>query len=130
MSALSEARTWATSWRAALRISRREALRNRSRNLLIVAMLALPVFGATAVQTILDSVEDLSPQERLTRVLGRTDAFIDPTIGTPITVRHERDWRLRCRSVASGCGAAPVMEVGPPGPPAQGEVPNRRGLLW
>jgi hypothetical protein len=29
---------------------------------------------------------------------------------------------------AAGCGAALVMEVGPPGSPAQGEVPNRRRL--
>lgn len=75
---------WATSWRAALRISRREVFRNKARNSLIVAMLGLPVLGVTAMETILNSTQDLTAQERLTRVVGASDAFIDPTQGAPI----------------------------------------------
>ncbi|HTJ66353.1 MAG TPA: FtsX-like permease family protein [Actinospica sp.] len=75
---------WATSWRAALRISRREVLRNKARNTLIVAMLALPVLGVTAIETVLNSAQDLSSQEQLTRVVGGTDAFVYPTLGDEI----------------------------------------------
>ncbi|HET9168659.1 MAG TPA: ABC transporter permease [Actinospica sp.] len=85
--------TWATSWRAALRISRREVLRNRSRNLLIVAMLALPVFGMTTIETILNSAQDLTPQERLTRVVGAADAYISATQGTAIYQTPDADPR-------------------------------------
>ncbi|MBR7831094.1 ABC transporter permease [Actinospica sp. MGRD01-02] len=75
---------WGTSWRAALRISRREVLRHKARNALIVAMLGLPVFGVTALDTILTSTQDLTAQERVTRAVGGTDAFIDTTEGMPI----------------------------------------------
>ena len=68
--------SWLTSWIAALRIARREALRNKSRNILIVAMLMLPVFGVTALETVLNSMNDLSTQERLTRTVGTADAWI------------------------------------------------------
>ena len=71
------AAAWATSWLVALRISRREVLRHRARNLLIVAMLALPVFGVSAIDTILSSADQLSTQEQLTRAVGGTDARID-----------------------------------------------------
>jgi putative ABC transport system permease protein len=84
MSAPAAAARWVGSWRAALRISRREVLRHRARNLLIVLMLALPVFGATAVETVLQSTTDLSVQERLTRTLGETDAYVQPTAGQPV----------------------------------------------
>jgi putative ABC transport system permease protein len=83
--------SWATSWRAALRISRREVLRNRSRNLLIVAMLGLPVLGVTTMETILNSVQDLTPQEQLTRTAGSADAYIDATEGMPIYQNTDAD---------------------------------------
>ena len=68
--------SWLTSWIAALRIARREALRNKSRNILIIAMLMLPVFGVTVLETVLNSANDLSTQEQLTRTLGTADAWI------------------------------------------------------
>ncbi|WP_154792739.1 ABC transporter permease [Occultella kanbiaonis] len=46
---------WLTRWRAALRIARRDALRHRGRTLLVVAMIALPVFGATFLATVIRS---------------------------------------------------------------------------
>ena len=68
--------SWLTSWAAALRISRREMLRHKSRNVLIVAMLMLPVFGVTLLQTVWSSTNDLSTQEQLTRAVGTADAWI------------------------------------------------------
>ena len=68
--------SWLASWTAAFRISRREVLRNRSRNILIVAMLMLPVLGVTALETVWNSANDLSTQERLTRAVGTADAWI------------------------------------------------------
>ena len=68
--------SWLTSWIAALRIARREALRNKSRNILIIAMLMLPVFGVTALETVLNSANDLSTQEQLARTAGTADAWI------------------------------------------------------
>jgi putative ABC transport system permease protein len=68
--------SWLTSWIAALRISRREALRNKSRNILIVAMLMLPVLAVTALETVWNSASDLSTQEQLTRTVGSADAWI------------------------------------------------------
>jgi putative ABC transport system permease protein len=68
--------SWLTSWIAALRISRREALRNKSRNILIIAMLMLPVLAVTALETVWNSTSGLSTQERLTRTVGAADAWI------------------------------------------------------
>jgi len=68
--------SWLTSWIAALRIARREVLRTKSRNILIVAMLMLPAFGVTALETVLNSTSDLSAQEQLTRIAGTADAWI------------------------------------------------------
>ena len=68
--------SWLTSWIASLRIARREALRNKSRNILIIAMLMLPVFGVTVLETVLNSANDLSTQEQLTRAAGTADAWI------------------------------------------------------
>jgi putative ABC transport system permease protein len=68
--------SWLTSWIAALRISRREALRNKSRNILIIAMLMLPVLAVTALETVWNSASDLSTQEKLTRVVGTAEAWI------------------------------------------------------
>ncbi|TDE91617.1 FtsX-like permease family protein [Occultella glacieicola] len=44
-----------TRWRASLRIARRDAWRHRGRTLLVVAMIALPVLGATFVATVIRS---------------------------------------------------------------------------
>jgi putative ABC transport system permease protein len=68
--------SWLTSWIAALRISRRETLRNKSRNILIIAMLMLPVFAVTALETVWNSTSDLSTQERVARTVGTADAWI------------------------------------------------------
>ncbi|MDB1086340.1 ABC transporter permease [Streptomyces sp. ACA25] len=61
------------SWRAALRIARRDALRAKGRSLLVIAMIALPIVGVSAAALTLRSAE-LSTQEELTRTLGQADA--------------------------------------------------------
>ncbi|QIQ03756.1 FtsX-like permease family protein [Streptomyces liangshanensis] len=77
--------TWFHSWRAALRIARRDAWRFKGRSFLVLAMIALPILGVSAVDLTVRSAE-LSPRETLARELGHADArFTDPGLaGAPI----------------------------------------------
>ncbi|QLD28425.1 ABC transporter permease [Micromonospora carbonacea subsp. aurantiaca] len=61
------------SWRAALRIARREARRARGRTALVLAMITLPVLGLTLSAVSYDMAE-LSRAERIDRRLGVADA--------------------------------------------------------
>ncbi|MFC0028322.1 FtsX-like permease family protein [Micromonospora chaiyaphumensis] len=61
------------SWRAALRIARREARRARRRTALVLVMIALPVFGLTFAAVSYDMAE-LTRAERMDRQLGGADA--------------------------------------------------------
>ncbi|MFE3603790.1 FtsX-like permease family protein [Streptomyces sp. NPDC059142] len=73
--------TWYHSWRAALRIARRDAWRYKGRSFLVLAMIALPILGVSALDLTLRSAE-LSVSESSERELGRADArFIDPQYG-------------------------------------------------
>ncbi len=63
----------AGSWRAALRIARREAKRARGRTALVLAMIILPVLALTFVAVSAD-MSRLTPAERLDRRLGVADA--------------------------------------------------------
>ncbi|SDK13646.1 FtsX-like permease family protein [Nonomuraea jiangxiensis] len=58
---------------AALRLSRRDALRFRGRSALIMVMIGLPVLVVTAVLTGA-ATTDLTPQEKLDSMLGAADA--------------------------------------------------------
>ncbi|WP_149182477.1 ABC transporter permease [Streptomyces sp. TRM49041] len=72
---------WFHSWRAAVRIARRDAWRSKGRSFLVLAMIALPILGVSAADLTLRSAE-LSPQERATRLLGAADARMsDPGYG-------------------------------------------------
>ncbi|NUU22947.1 MAG: ABC transporter permease, partial [Streptomycetaceae bacterium] len=64
-----------SGWRAALRIARREAWRAKGRSLLIVLMVALPVFAASAAAVTYRS-QQLSVDERLERRIGQADALV------------------------------------------------------
>lgn len=59
----------ATSWRLALRLARRDALRNRGRSILVLVMIALPVLAVTAADVVIQT-QDVSGVESLDRRLG------------------------------------------------------------
>ena len=67
-------------WKVAVRIARREALRHKGRSALVAAMLALPVTGAAAADTLYHTVK-LTTAEQLQRDLGRADALVDYVAG-------------------------------------------------
>ncbi|MFJ1748834.1 FtsX-like permease family protein [Streptomyces sp. NPDC088116] len=73
--------TWFHSWRAAVRIARRDAWRFKGRSFLVLAMIALPVLGVSALDLTIRSSEP-SVTESMNRDLGRADARItDPHLG-------------------------------------------------
>ncbi|MFF2007662.1 FtsX-like permease family protein [Streptomyces sp. NPDC058195] len=71
-------------WPAALRIARRDALRAKGRSALVIAMIALPVLGVTALDVTYRSTEPTTA-EKLTADMGAADArFSDQQIGGAI----------------------------------------------
>ncbi|GLF96656.1 ABC transporter permease [Streptomyces yaizuensis] len=60
---------------AAVRIARRDAWRAKGRSLLVLAMIALPVIGVSAANITYRSSQ-LTPQDKLERVLGDADALL------------------------------------------------------
>ncbi|WOX23194.1 FtsX-like permease family protein [Streptomyces solicathayae] len=93
---------WFHSWRAAVRIARRDAWRYKGRSFLVLAMIALPILGVSAADLTLRSSE-LSTEESLARSLGAADArltesgygsvpvFQDPTGGTSAPAAEDDD---------------------------------------
>ncbi|MFD8015890.1 ABC transporter permease [Streptomyces sp. NPDC058955] len=74
-------KTWFHSWRAAVRIARRDAWRAKGRSSLVLAMIALPILGVSAADLTIRSSE-LSVAERLERSIGAADAaFRDAGFG-------------------------------------------------
>ncbi|MEV4497354.1 FtsX-like permease family protein [Micromonospora arborensis] len=73
----------AGSWRAALRIARRESRRAMRRTALVLAMIALPV-AALAFLAVSYDMAELTPQERLDRRLGVADAELRWIADTPV----------------------------------------------
>ncbi|MFD7323068.1 FtsX-like permease family protein [Streptomyces sp. NPDC059875] len=72
---------WFHSWRAAIRIARRDAWRFKGRSFLVLAMIALPILGVSAADLTLRSSE-LSTEEQLDRMMGAADArFTDAAVG-------------------------------------------------
>ncbi|MGW6390621.1 FtsX-like permease family protein [Streptomyces sp. NPDC055103] len=67
-------KTWFHSWRAAIRIARRDAWRSKGRSALVLAMIALPILGVSALDLTFRSSE-LSPAERAERSMGAADAI-------------------------------------------------------
>jgi putative ABC transport system permease protein len=64
-----------SSWRAALRVARREAGRAKGRALLVVAMIAIPVAALAFTAVTYDTFE-LNPQEQADRTMGTADAAV------------------------------------------------------
>ncbi|WP_419996630.1 FtsX-like permease family protein [Streptomyces boninensis] len=63
------------AWRAAIRIARRDALRHKGRSALVLAMIALPIFGVAAADITIRSTEPSQAQE-LRRAYGEADARV------------------------------------------------------
>ncbi|NWF26874.1 FtsX-like permease family protein [Streptomyces sp. PKU-EA00015] len=73
--------TWYHSWRAAIRIARRDAWRSKGRSFLVLAMIALPILGVSAADLTVRSAE-LSTEQSLARRIGAADARLsDPGMG-------------------------------------------------
>uniref|UniRef100_A0AAU2JQ41 FtsX-like permease family protein n=1 Tax=Streptomyces sp. NBC_00049 TaxID=2903617 RepID=A0AAU2JQ41_9ACTN len=70
--------SWYHSWIAAIRIARRDAWRAKGRSLLVLAMIALPIVGVSAIDLTTRSAE-LSVEQELERRLGAADAEIAPS---------------------------------------------------
>ena len=62
-------------WKPALRLARRDALRNKGRSILVLVMIALPVLAVSAADVIYKTT-DVSGVESLDRRLGAADARI------------------------------------------------------
>lgn len=72
------------AWRAALRIARRDAWRNRGRSALVAVMVALPVFAVSAVSTLYRSTE-LEPRDVVRVELGtQAQARMTAEPGAPL----------------------------------------------
>ncbi|GGO31064.1 FtsX-like permease family protein [Micromonospora parathelypteridis] len=71
------------SWRAALRIARRESRRAKRRTALVLAMIALPVAALAFLAASYDMAE-LTPQERMDRRLGVADAELRWVADSPV----------------------------------------------
>ncbi|MDO3700601.1 ABC transporter permease [Micromonospora sp. C28SCA-DRY-2] len=85
------------SWRAALRIARREARRARGRTALVLAMITLPVLALSFAAASYD-MSELSRAEQLDRQLGTADAELRWVARGPVAQsawgegwRHEGD---------------------------------------
>ncbi|WP_433532006.1 FtsX-like permease family protein [Micromonospora sp. CA-263727] len=72
------------SWRAALRIARREARRARARTALVLAMIILPVLALTFIAASVDMAK-LTPAERMEQRLGTADAELRVASHGPVT---------------------------------------------
>lgn len=64
-----------SSWRATLRIARRDARRAKGRSALVIAMIALPVLGVVAIDVVVRT-DELSPEQSAARTMGQADAVL------------------------------------------------------
>ena len=72
------------SWRLALRLARRDALRNRGRSILVLVMIALPVLAVTAADVLIQT-QSVSGAEGVDRRLGSAAAqVVVPAEGQPM----------------------------------------------
>ena len=79
------------SWRLALRLARREALRARGRSILVLVMIALPVLAVTAADVVLQT-QSVTSVEGLDRRLGSAAAqVVVPAEGRPMIQAFDPD---------------------------------------
>ncbi|MFE7621113.1 FtsX-like permease family protein [Streptomyces sp. NPDC057496] len=100
-----------TGWRAALRIARRDTLRAKGRSALVVAMIAVPVLGVTALDVTYRSAYPTTA-ERLTAELGSADAlFRDPRSG-PIEQLPDGEMYMSVDEEAVPDESGPAIDIG------------------
>src|SRR6478752_1782498 len=96
------------TWRLAVRIARREAWRTRGRSLLVASMIALPVAGASAADTLWHSTQ-VSAAEQATRTMGQYDALVGTSTGGPLWQSPDGSERTQATDTSpAGAPAAPT----------------------
>ncbi|MFE7351678.1 FtsX-like permease family protein [Streptomyces sp. NPDC057543] len=98
-----------TGWRAALRIARRDAMRAKGRSALVVAMIAIPVLGVTALDVTYRSVTP-TVAEQLTSKMGSADALFSDGMMGPIEQLPDG----AVSNIYMGVDDAPPVEDGDP----------------
>jgi putative ABC transport system permease protein len=94
------------TWRLSIRIARREAWRTRGRSLLVASMIALPVAGASAADTLWRSTQ-LTTAEQVARQMGRYDAVVDSPWGQPLLQSPDGIERTTEATPGPGLGPGP-----------------------
>lgn len=100
--------------RACLRIARRDAWRARGRSALVVAMIALPVMGVSAVDVLVRTSAVDPTQERL-RQLGAADARLVLAGGLPVTQTPNGDNYTSSGDASTPGAAVDLRALLPPG---------------
>lgn len=78
-----------SSWRLAIRLARRDALRARGRSILVLVMIALPVLAVTAADVVIQT-QEVDTVEALDRRLGAAEAQVSvPAEGRPMVQRFD-----------------------------------------
>lgn len=95
------------AWRPALRIARREVLRSRGRNVLVVAMVGLPVALVTTLAT-LYVTNEVSSTESIPLRLGSTAAELQSYGGTPVAQNPDGDFLSSSDAIPIADPAAPL----------------------
>ncbi|MFC6345234.1 hypothetical protein ACFP8W_24840, partial [Nocardioides hankookensis] len=99
-----------TSWRLALRLARRDALRNRGRSILVLVMIALPVLAVTAADVVIQT-QDVNGVESLDRRMGSAaDALVTVEAqGAPV-IQFFDPWDGSGTTGDQGAGRPPTTE--------------------
>ncbi|MFI5803435.1 FtsX-like permease family protein [Streptomyces sp. NPDC051561] len=95
---------WYHSWLAAIRIARRDAWRSKGRSILVLAMIAVPIIGVSAIDVTLRSAQ-LTAEQKLTRELGAADAKLTDTGWGGLAVIQPPDPRYQGAEPAVGYDA-------------------------
>lgn len=81
-----------TAWRPALRMARRDLVRNKGRNALVAVMVGLPVLAVSTFATVYET-NAISPVEGLDQQLGQTQALVNPAQREPIDQEPDGNWQ-------------------------------------
>ena len=82
------------TWRPAIRMARRDAVRHRGKSVLVLVMIALPVLGVTAADVVIQT-QEVSGSEAMERRLGTADALVRTRATTRRTAAAARVIRGR-----------------------------------